>query len=106
MLWPPDHRLVAIDASISVADTCGDAPPQVVLTSVTSNQPDNGVADGDTDGDIQDANLDSYDTSVFLRAERAANAPGGRTYTVTYTATDASGNETQTSATVHVPHSQ
>ena len=106
LLWPPDHRLVRVDAAVSVADTCGDAPPQVVLTSITSDQPDNGVADGDTDHDIQDAAVDTFDTSVLLRAERAGNDPGGRTYTLTYTATDASGNWTQTSATVHVPHSQ
>ncbi len=105
-LWPPDHRLVRVEAAISAADSCGDAPPQVVLTSVTSDQPDNGVADGDTDNDIQDAALDSFDGSVLLRAERAGNDPRGRTYTVTYTATDASGNQTQASATVHVPHSQ
>jgi hypothetical protein len=106
LLWPPDHRLVAVTASVSAADSCGDAPPQVVLTSVTSDQPDNGVADGDTDHDIQDAALETFDNSVLLRAERAGNDPRGRTYTVTYTATDASGNQTQTSATVHVPHSQ
>ena len=106
VLWPPDHRLVRVDAAVSVADACGDAPPQVVLTSVTSDQPDNGVADGDTDGDVQDADLATFDGSVLLRAERAGNDPRGRTYTVTYTATDASGNQTQTSATVHVPLSQ
>jgi hypothetical protein len=106
VLWSPDHRLVRIDATISVTDSCGDAPPQVVLTSIISDQPDNGVADGDTDDDIQDDAIGFLDQSFLVRAERAGNDPLGRTYTVTYTATDASGNKTQTSATVHVPLSQ
>jgi hypothetical protein len=106
VLWSPDHRLVRIDATISVTDSCGDAPPQVVLSSIISDQRDNGVADGDTDDDIQDDAIGFLDQSFLVRAERAANDPNGRTYTVTYTATDGSGNKTQTSATVHVPLSQ
>jgi hypothetical protein len=105
LLWPPDHRMVRVDATISASDTCG-APPQVVLTSITSDQPDNGVADGNTVNDIQGGAVETLDLSFFVRAERAGNNPSGRTYTVTYTATDASGNKTHTSATVHVPHSQ
>lgn len=106
LLWVPDHRLVRIDATVNVADTCGGTPPSVLLTSITSNQPDNGVADGDTINDIQDAQIDTFDQSFLLRSQRAGNDPNGRTYTITYTATDASGNQTQTTATVHVPHSQ
>jgi hypothetical protein len=106
VLWTPDHRLVSIDATVNVADTCGGTPPQVVLTSITSDQPDNGVADGDTDNDIQGEVTGTLDQSFLLRSERAGNDPNGRTYTITYTATDASGNQTQTSATVRVPHSQ
>jgi hypothetical protein len=36
----------------------------------------------------------------------AGNDPRGRTYTITYTATDASGNTTRTTATVYVPYSK
>ena len=106
LLWPPNHKLVRINATITVADSCGGAPPQVVLTSITSNQPDNGGGDGDTAGDIQDAVFGTFDRSFLLRAERVGGDPRGRTYTVTYTAMDASGNCTQTSATVRVPHSR
>jgi hypothetical protein len=91
---------------INVADSCGGSPPQVVLTSITSNQSDNGTGDGDKTNDIQDAQINTFDTSFLLRAERAGDDPNGRTYTITYTATDASGNTTQTSATVKVPHSK
>jgi hypothetical protein len=104
LLWPADHRLVRIDAVINASDSCGDAQPTVVLTSITSDQPDNGGGDGDTAGDIQDAAFGTFDRSFLLRAERAGNDLRGRTYTITYDACDASGNCTQRSATVRVPH--
>lgn len=106
LLWPPNHELVRINATINIADGCGSAPPQVVLTSITSNQPDNGGGDGDTVGDIQEAAFGTDDRSFLLRAERAGGDPRGRTYTVTYTATDGSGNQTQAATTVRVPHSR
>ena len=104
LLWPADHRMVRIDAVINASDSCGGAKPTVVLTSITSDQPDNGGGDGDTAGDIQDAAFGTFDRRFFLRAERTGTDPLGRTYTVTYTAVDASGNRTQRSATVRVPH--
>jgi hypothetical protein len=71
--------------------------------SVTSSVPDNGLGDGDTAGDIAGAATGSDDRSFSVRAERAGNGPG-RTYTVVYEATDASGNTAQATATVVVPH--
>lgn len=103
VLWPADHRMVRIDALINASDSCSNAQPTVVLTSITSDQPDNGFGDGDTANDIQDAAFGTFDRSFLLRAERAGNDPRGRTYTVTYTAIDASGNCTQQSGTIRVP---
>lgn len=103
-LWPPDHKLVQITASITVSDIC-DPNPTVKLISITSNEPDNGLGDGDTAGDIQQANLGTDDRVFSLRAERGG--PGnGRVYTVTYQASDASGNTTTKTATVTVPKSR
>jgi hypothetical protein len=104
LLSPADHKMVRIEAAINASDSCGSAPPTVVLTSITSDQPDNGGGDGDTADDIQDAAFGTLDRSFLLRAERTGINPLGRTYTVTYTAVDASGNRTQRSATVRVPH--
>ena len=106
VLSPADHRLVRIDATVTSTDSCGAGSPAIVLTSITNSQADNGLGDGDTDHDIQGAVINTFDTSFYLRAERAGNNTAGRTYTVKYTATDSSGNQTQTSATVYVPHSQ
>ena len=104
-LWPANHKMVRITATVNFADSCGPAP-SVVLTSITSSQPDNGQGDGDTANDIQDAQIGTFDRSFLLRAERFGGDPNGRTYTITYTATDASGNHTSRIATVRVPHSK
>ena len=102
-LWPPNHKLEEITASVIATDNCPGV--SFVLTSVTSNEPDNGMADGNTDNDIQNADVGTPDLNFDLRAERAANGDG-RTYTATYTATDGSNNEVTDSDTVFVPHSQ
>lgn len=101
-LWSPNHRLVPIAASWTVSDVC-DAAPAIQLISIVSNEPDNGLGDGDTSGDIQGAAIGTADSSFLLRAERSATG-SGRVYTITYRVTDASLNATTTSAQVVVPH--
>jgi len=104
MLWPPNHKMVDIVATVTVSDIC-DAAPTVVLTSVTNNEPDDakGNGDGNTVNDIQGAEIGTEDYEFQLRAERAGKGDG-RVYTITYTVTDASGNSASASATVVVPH--
>lgn len=102
-LWPPNHKLRDVTANVTVMDNC--PAPTFALTAVTSNEPDNGPADGNTVNDIQNADIGTPDTSFSLRAERAGNG-NGRIYTATYTATDASDNQAQDSDTVLVPLSQ
>ena len=103
-LWPPDHKLVTIHAHVTVSDVC-DPNPTFVLTSITSNEPDNGLGDGDTANDIQGAVYGTPDVEFQLRAERSGKG-AGRVYTVVYTAYDGSGNSSQAVATVVVPHDQ
>lgn len=102
-LWPPNHKMLGIQAATVAADNC----PGVVfsLTSVTSDEPDDGQGDGDFPNDIQGADPGTPDLSFQLRAERSGSGDG-RTYTAVYTATDASDNETQGADTVEVPASQ
>lgn len=103
-LWQPNHKLVQITATITVRDKC-DPNPTVKLVSIISNELDNGRGDGDKPEDIQEAKFGTDDREFLLRAERSGLGTG-RVYTVTYQASDASGNTTTKKATVTVPKSQ
>jgi hypothetical protein len=98
---PPNHKLVPITVTIVATDTC-DANPVVRLVSIMSNEADNGLGDGDQPNDIQGAAFDTDDRQFQLRRERSGTG-SGRIYTITYSATDASGNTTVKQATVTVP---
>lgn len=103
-LWPPNHRMVPVHVKVEATDDL-DPAPVVVLVSVTSNEPDNGLGDGDTADDIQDATPGSDDRDVSLRAERSGTG-SGRVYTLTYEARDAAGNVATRAVTVTVPVSR
>ncbi len=103
-LWPPNHKLEEITATVTVSDIC-DPNPTFVLTSITSNEPDDGLGDGDTPNDIQEAAFGTPDVQFKLRAERSGTG-SGRIYTIRYTASDMSGNTSQATATVQVPHNR
>ena len=101
-LWPPNHKMADITATVTVSDACDDAPV-VVLSSIESDEPDDGLGDGDHPDDIQDAEYGTADYAFRLRAERSGSGDG-REYTVTYTVTDATGNSASGVAVVAVPH--
>ena len=106
VLWPPNHTLIPITATVEASDTC-DANPAVTLVSITSSEPDNGLGDGDRPNDIQAIGggpipAGTEVSSFLLRAERSGMGTG-RIYTVTYMAKDASGNTASASAQVIVP---
>ena len=99
VLWPPNHKYVTVEATVTATDTV-DPSPVVELVSVTSNEPDNALGDGDgnTKNDVVITDIDTFQ----LRAERDGNGTG-RVYTITYQATDACDNTTVETATVTVP---
>ena len=102
-LWPPNHQMMDVEAIVVASDNCG--PPAVVLSSVSSNEADNGAGDGNTVNDIQGTEIGTADFMFMLRAERSALGTG-RIYTATYTATDGSGNQTVVAGYSLVPHDQ
>jgi hypothetical protein len=104
LLWPPNHDLTDIVATVDVRDTC-DASARFVLTSITSDEPDNGRGDGNTVGDIQGASFGTADVAFQLRAERRGRG-NGRTYAITYTAVDAAGNTATDVVYVTAPRSR
>jgi len=101
-IWPPNHKMVHVVATVNVVE-CG--PYTVSLESVTSNEPDNGLGDGDTSGDIQGVATGTADYGFDLRAERSGGG-NGRVYTIVYRVVDAGGLATIKTARVVVPHDQ
>jgi uncharacterized repeat protein (TIGR01451 family) len=97
-LWPPDHKMIDVTVNYTVTDNCG---PVTTALSVTSNEPIDGLGDGDTSPDWEV--VDEH--QVRLRAERSGNG-GGRVYTITITATDVAGDSSTLGLTVSVPKNQ
>ena len=87
-----NSKLAAINVSFAIKDDY-DRMPAIKLESITSGEPLG--AD-----DIRDASFGLDDRYFKVLAESKSLA--GRIYTVTYSATDASGNQTIASATVTV----
>jgi hypothetical protein len=96
-IWPPDGTMHAITASVSVHDN-QDPNPVVKLVSITCNEP---LEPGDVA-----AGFGSDSRTFSVRSARLGQDKTGRIYTVTYSATDASGNSATATATVTVPHDQ
>lgn len=105
-LWPPNHKYVEVKATV-VADDNFDDDLTVTLVSVTSNEPDDGLGDGDQPNDIVikgESGAHNGGTWWFdLRAERSGTGQD-RVYTITFEVTDDCGNTTVATATVTVPH--
>lgn len=92
----PNDKLVPIIATISVKDDY-DPAPEIKLESITPSE----LCER---GDIRDATLGTDDRQFMLKAESKNKA--GRTYTVIYSATDATGNKSIATATVTVLHDE
>ena len=103
-LWSPNHKLVNIHVNLTTSDICDDTPT-VRLLAVSSNEPDNGLGDGDTVGDVQGAAIGTDDRDFQVRAERAGSGTG-RVYTIVYESRDDSGNATVREVTVTIPRNR
>jgi hypothetical protein len=101
-LWPPNHKLVSVTATVQVTDALSGAAG-FLLTAVDSDETDDGQGDGNQPNDIQGFQLGTPDRTGQLRAERAGGGDG-RVYTLTYQATDQAGNSQTCAAEVNVPH--
>ncbi|HZG83435.1 endo-1,4-beta-xylanase [Paenibacillus sp.] len=97
----PNHKLVPVRLTWTAFDEASGIA-SVKLLSVASNEPDDGLGDGDTPNDIQDADIGEADDAIRLRAERSGTGDG-RVYTIVYEATDLAGNKTTAAAYVRVP---
>ncbi len=98
VLRPPNHKMVLVTLNVSASDNC-DLAPFCQIISVSSNEPENGLGDGDMAPDWEiTGNL-----TANLRAERSGKG-SGRVYTITVRCTDYAGNSSEEQTTVTVPH--
>ena len=123
LLWPPNHKMDEICLTIQATDDT-DAPEnlRIVSATVSSSEPDDalGLGDGRTVGDtdgfdgysqpvdisaklIFNPVVRAFQGAILLRAERDGNG-GGRTYTISVTVADTSGNMSSGTSSVVVPH--
>jgi hypothetical protein len=92
--------MALVTVNYTATDNCGAVSCGL---SASSNEPDNGLGDGDTAQDIQLIPGDAHHLS--LRAERSGKGQG-RIYAVTIACTDTTGNTTSSVVQVTVPHDQ
>jgi hypothetical protein len=95
ILWPPNHKMVAVSIAITAVDAC--SPPTVcAISGITSSEP----ASGDASEWIVTGAL-----TAQLRAERSGEGPG-RLYTIEAKCNDSVGNAATGFVQVSVPHNQ
>ncbi len=99
VLWPPNHKMIAVKVHAVVTDTCGPATWKII--GVSSNEAVDAKGSGHTSTDWKITG----DHTLTLRAERSGTG-NGRVYTITIQASDVSGNTAQKTVTVTVPHDQ
>jgi len=97
-LWPPNHKLVPVNISVTVSDALS-GPDGFTLSSAINSEPDSGL------GDMQGFVVGSATMSGLLRAERLGSG-AGRVYAFTYNGTDRAGNTASCTTNVSVPHDQ
>jgi hypothetical protein len=121
VLWPPNHKMLDVDVLVEASDICTE-PGDLILLSATaeSSEPDDDKGDGSFAGDVNGA--DGFTTAVditdyfeqqggcfwgviYLSAE-CDKRSASRIYTITVTIADLSGNWTEGSCDVVVPHNR
>ena len=103
-LWPPIGILLPVRADVTAIDAV-DGEVDVELVSVVSDEPNERPTRGPWWKRWFQEDIVIVDDDLFLlRAERDPRGDG-RTYTITYSATDSCGNWSLATATVEVPKS-
>ena len=97
VLGPPNHKMADIGFSMELNSECHQ-DFECRIVNVVSNEPIDGLGDGDTAPDW----AITGPMSLQLRAERSGQGQG-RIYTITIECTDWSGNSVRRTVTVVVP---
>jgi hypothetical protein len=103
ILWPPNHKMVDIMIEANASDNSGG--PVTLSATVSSNESQDGLGDGDTSPDWTEPVIDQENgiIDLQLRSERSGSGDG-RVYTIRITATDESNNSSQALVEIIVPH--
>src|SRR6185312_8080284 len=103
VIWPPDHKFVAITIK-NVKGPTGD-PISITITKIMQDEPVNSAGSGNTTPDAAGVGT----STAQVRAERQGPADG-RVYHIFYTASDAKPGSNSGTCTgqvlVSVPHDQ
>jgi hypothetical protein len=118
MLWPPNHKYVVVAVDVDLGTTAALDPDVSFFAS--SSEPDNGIGDGNTTGDVNgsdgfgapvditsafDGDGEDRNGAIELRSERSG--PGqGRLYTVEVRLEGDDFDPRATHCFVEVPHDQ
>lgn len=111
LLWPPDHKLETISIQVNAKTADGSQTidlGELSVAEVISNEPEDGLGDGDQAPDWDSIITDPTDGGQIwldLRRERSGKG-NGRVYTIAIVATDEYGNAQQAYVTVKVPHNK
>ncbi len=97
ILWPPNHKLENISIQ-GITDPEND-PFTVTVTSITQDEPTNGLGDGDTSPD----GFGVLTSNPQVRSERSGKG-NGRIYQINFKAVDSKGGECNGFVKVGVPH--
>ena len=97
-VWPPNRKMTPVTVNVAVSDSCASTSCRII--SITSNEPVNGLGDGDTAPDWRITGA----LTANCRAERSGKG-SGRVYTIQVQCTDAVGNTATSSVNVSVPYS-
>lgn len=97
ILWPPDNRMVNVTITANARDNSGS--PVLLKVSVTGSETQG------TEPDYMISAIDQQTGTVYLqlRAQRPGNS-AERSYTVTLTAEDESGNFSSADIIIKAPH--
>lgn len=102
ILWPPNHNMVDIMIEANASDNSGSV---TLYASVSSNEQQNGLGDGDLAPDWTEPVINNENgvIDLQLRSERSGSG-NGRIYKIEIIAIDSSGNSTSSIVKVIVPH--
>lgn len=100
-LWPPNHKMKRVALQVVATDACSPVAPVCTIANISSNEPENGLGDGDQSPDWEITGPLTAD----LRRERSGTG-SGRIYTLEITCADQQGLSTTSMTSVTVANNQ